>query len=328
MGKSSGKKRAWGDERKIVFSGYHVKIQPEVLTLFPQFEKIGFTKKTRSVNSMANLKLKRANNVVSEKSRKRMKAGMAWLRRAARWKTVQDLYGGKQWYFKMTFFTLTISAENPDKSTTEIKADLLEPFLAYARAHLGLGSYIWKAERTEAGTLHFHFVCDTFILSYALRKSWNRLQRKKGYLEGFYRRYGHYNAPCENIRAISDQSTIDSEIGKYVAKSDDQGELIEGRLWGCSYNLSEAIDTKEFIENGTPAMEIVNEWSKMMRAHEVQVINKNDGSIFSPCTLFFPEVNDWMKKSLEPIKRLYDLAIISIRNAYIPTQYHGYKISY
>jgi hypothetical protein len=61
----------------------------------------------------------------------------------------------KMVYFKLSFLTLTLSAEQAlcDKSITK---DLLAPFIRHYRYLKLMNNYVWKAEKQKNGNIHYH----------------------------------------------------------------------------------------------------------------------------------------------------------------------------
>lgn len=181
--------------------------------------------------------------------------------------------------FYLNFITLTLSSEQIH-SDNEIKSLLLEPFLNTMRQKWQVTHYVWRAEKQENGSLHFHIVTNRFIPWNELRNSWNACQQKLGYItryrdnqkawhrEGFkYRpelsknwdkaaQYKSYkdgllhdwnNPNSTDVHSLRFIKNVASYFVKYLTKQE-QSANIEGRLWGCSYNLSNLEGVRTFDE--------------------------------------------------------------------------------
>lgn len=186
----------------------------------------------------------------------------------------------------LNFITLTLPSEQIH-TDNEIKSDLLEPFLNTCRQKWKVSSYIWRMEKQKNGNTHFHLITDRFIWWNELRNMWNRHCERLGYVtryrdnqiawhkEGYIfnpafspklsnaRQYHNYkegiacdwNNPnstdVHGLRTIIDAT---SYLTKYITKTD-QSDNIEGRLWGCSSNLTR-IRGAEIFADGDASDEI------------------------------------------------------------------------
>lgn len=176
---------------------------------------------------------------------------------------------GRSGNYFLSFTTLTLSSKQIH-SDNEIKRDILEPLLNEMRKKWKVSNYIWRAEKQQNGNLHFHIVADRFIWWSDLRDSWNYYQERLGYVtryrehqkeihaNGFnyrpelapkwnkaaqYKAYKaglhcDWNSPnSTDIHSLKTITSVRSYICKYITKSE-QSQDISGRLWGCSYELT------------------------------------------------------------------------------------------
>jgi hypothetical protein len=204
---------------------------------------------------------------------------------------------GRSGNYFLNFITLTLSSSQIH-TDNEIKRNILEPFLNEMRKRFKVSSYIWRAEKQENGNLHFHVLSDRFIWWNDLRNSWNYFQERLGYVtryrvsmlafhaEGFRLRKDLQNkwpiskqlhawregvrtdwqspnsTDVHSLRSIGD---VRSYLTKYITKSDD-GSDIQGRLWGCSYNLTNLTGAVEFAEG-----QISSDLDKLMESDKVKI---------------------------------------------------------
>jgi hypothetical protein len=186
---------------------------------------------------------------------------------------------GRAGNYFLSFITLTLSSDQIH-SDYEIKRNCLEPFLNEMRKRWKVSNYIWRAEKQANGNLHFHIVSDRFIWWNDLRNSWNYYQERLGYVtryrdaqkawhrDGFkcrknllkqwsresqYKAYksglrNDWNSPnSSDVHSLKTITSVRSYICKYITKSE-QSQDIAGRLWGCSYELTNLKGAQEFAD--------------------------------------------------------------------------------
>ena len=167
-----------------------------------------------------------------------MKNSINWLLLAAPKKWVFQKSTNKRFQFKINFITLTLPTSDQKHTDTYIKRELLHPwFMSMAYSH-NLRNYIWKAETTKNGTIHFHITTDTFIHHKDLRKTWNKQLERNDYIDQFEAKFGHRNPNSTDIHAVKNVRNLGAYMCKYLAKNDETRRAIVGKLWGSSYNLS------------------------------------------------------------------------------------------
>jgi hypothetical protein len=186
---------------------------------------------------------------------------------------------GRAGNYFLSFVTLTLSSQQIH-SDNDIKRDILEPFLNDCRKRWKVVNYIWRAERQENGNIHFHLITDRFIWWNDLRNTWNYFQERFGYVSryrvamqkfhanGFQiredlkskwsisRQYAawlqgirsDWNSPnSTDVHSLKSIVSVRSYITKYITKPDETAP-IEGRLWGCSYGLTNISGARTFAE--------------------------------------------------------------------------------
>jgi hypothetical protein len=204
---------------------------------------------------------------------------------------------GRSGNYFLNFITLTLSSSQIH-TDNEIKSFILEPFLNEMRKRFKVSSYIWRAERQENGNIHFHIISDRFIWWNDLRNSWNYFQERLGYVsryrlsmqefhkEGFRVREDLQNkwpvhkqlsawkhgsrtdwtSPnSTDVHSLRSIGNVRSYLTKYITKSDDNSD-IQGRLWGCSYNLTKLSGSIQFADG-----EISSELSILIEDNRVRV---------------------------------------------------------
>ena len=96
-----------------------------------------------------------------------------------------DMRNGKQLYnFRCSFITLTLPAKQRH-TDTYIKQQCINQFLVEIRKNYGVTNWIWKAELQKNDNIHFHLIIDKYIDFQALRRRWNRITEKLGYVTAY-----------------------------------------------------------------------------------------------------------------------------------------------
>lgn len=221
---------------------------------------------------------------------------------------------GRTGSYLLNFITLTLSSEQIH-SDNEIKSLMLQPFLDELRKKRKVSNYIWRAEKQENGSIHFHLVADRFIWWNDLRNMWNFYQQKLGYVsryrgnqilwhhEGFkarpelYRswplaaqlrayqdgiRHDWHSPNSTDVHSLKTITSVRSYIRKYITKSDDT-QVIQGHLWGCSTGLQNLKGARTYAQGS-----IADELDILAKAKGVKFIKSDYFSViyFDPILLY------------------------------------------
>lgn len=130
-------------------------------------------------------------------------------------KSVFDASINRHVRFKVNLITLTLSSpqQHPD---SYIVKNLLEPFLRIIRNKLKGFLYFWKAEKQDNGNIHFHITSNRYINCFALRRIWNKVQCKAGYLSWQALR----TTNSTDVHAVKNVASLSSYICSYLSKKD------------------------------------------------------------------------------------------------------------
>jgi hypothetical protein len=219
---------------------------------------------------MQRAQIKQYSGAMTVGSRKRLTRAVNLLCQAAKPKWVLNPITGQLQYHRLSFITLTISCEKII-STKEAYENLLKPFLSWLRDTKKVKTYIQKLEFQERGQPHYHITTNAFIPYDEIKKVWNSLQRKAGYLDEYAKKHKHFNPNSTDIHSVKNKRNMASylvkELGKtinakrlkakeIVANMVEAGEITEeqrkefedqytgeemkamGKVWDCSNNLS------------------------------------------------------------------------------------------
>jgi hypothetical protein len=189
--------------------------------------------------------------------------------------------------FSVNFITLTIHNFGQFVPAKEAHKQVFEAFLRWCRETQNVTMYLWKAElqakREDVTQLHYHLTTDTYIDKDELEAKWNDLQRRAGYLENFYTRFGHYNPPSTKVHALykkrdpvayikkeilnyadfvethvnkliepaielADNGYYNPEIIAEITKEVQNKFTVGGKVWDCSLNLKKIKPHEEIAE--------------------------------------------------------------------------------
>jgi hypothetical protein len=143
----------------------------------------------------------------------------------------------KEFLFRVNFITLTLPAAQGDITDADLKKKCLKPWIEYWKEKLPGMSYVWRAERQGNGNLHFHLLTDRYIHYKDIRDSWNRCLKHTGLIESFFQRNGHRDPNSTDVHAVKAIRNLAAYMVKYMSKKEEEGQIVQGRLWDCSKNL-------------------------------------------------------------------------------------------
>lgn len=223
------------EKRKIVESETHYKPDFDVVQFFkiaPHYSAtynriLYHTPPDRAYSLPKN---NRAIGIFSRHSRTRLVSSINWMLFLSQRKWVWSKSDHKGFYFKVNFITLTLS-DVQSHTDTYIVTHMLQPFLKWiARSH-NAWNYVWKAEAQDNGNIHFHITTNKFIHLSEIRKKWNSLQLKHGYMS----RYNAGNKDCNpnstDVHAVKNETELAMYMGKYFSKNDVPAKEITCFKW-------------------------------------------------------------------------------------------------
>lgn len=162
------------------------------LTSYPALSvsPVGLTAYRISCDSQGNSPLKnlgirppvehQEKGFLSKKGQKSIRNAVYWFLYSVDKNLIIEGRGKK----KVGFLTLTLQSKQVH-SDKEIKSKCLNQFLTELRFDYNVKKYIWKAEKQENGSLHFHILTDTFLPVLEIREKWNRIIGKLGYVHAY-----------------------------------------------------------------------------------------------------------------------------------------------
>jgi hypothetical protein len=100
---------------------------------------------------------------------------------------------GKKFMFRIAFITLDLPSQQIH-TDNEIKKLCLNSFLLELTRYHNVKNYLWRAEKQKNGNIHFHLIIDKFVLYNVLRKRWNRIVNKLGYVDRYRNNQQNFHA--------------------------------------------------------------------------------------------------------------------------------------
>lgn len=125
-----------------------------------------------------------ANGIISPRARKRLMAAVEWLMLISKQKTVFNHKLNRYFTFNLSLVTLTLPAQQ-FHSDLYIKKYMLNEFLTMLRKSHYVENYIWKAEKTLKGNIHFHIVIDKYIHYKDINRLWCNVLNTHGYIDKY-----------------------------------------------------------------------------------------------------------------------------------------------
>ena len=217
---------------------------------------------------------------VSDITKRKIARAIDYLVYMARPKRLPYTKHGKGLLFRLNFITLTLSSSQIH-TDNEIMSGIFRPFLMALSRKWKVNNYIWRAEKQVNGSIHYHIITDKFIPWNELRNVWNRCQQNLGYVtryrenqvlwhrEGFRFRpelspkwnrsaqLKAYHEGCRHdwnspnstdVHSLRLLSNVKAYFVKYMTKSEQSAD-IQGRLWGCSRQLTRISGARVAVYN-------------------------------------------------------------------------------
>lgn len=180
-----------------------------------------------------------ANGIVSKNARRKMSNALDYLLLMASPKSGQLPKTGKKFQFRIVFITLDLPSKQIHTDNV-IKSKCLNSFLIELTRYHNVRNYIWRAEKQKNGNIHFHLIIDKFILYNELRKRWNRIVNKLGYVDRYAENQKEFHK--DGFRLRPELTT------KWTAKQQYQAYLTGIKSHWTSPNSTD-IHSVKFIQN-------------------------------------------------------------------------------
>lgn len=149
------------------------------------------------------------NERAAWRSRQNALEAAGWLWLSSRFRYV-DLPRGKVVPFRMAMWTLTIPEPMPEIAARRA----LSSWWTWARNVSGVRSYLWVAELTKRGRVHFHALVNDWVDVDAARGAWLRALQREGCAVGLRK------APGKLVRVdnVTTAKSANGYVSKYIGK--------------------------------------------------------------------------------------------------------------
>jgi hypothetical protein len=145
---------------------------------------------------------------------------------------------GSTYKFRLSFITLTLPSPQGSISDKEIKRGPLRVFIQKMGRRYGMYNYVWKAEKQKNGNIHFHITTDVYIPWWKIRDNWNDCINRLGFVDRYQEKHGKKTPNSTDVHSVRNVKDLAAYMVKYMAKKNKEGQKIEGKVWGCSKNLT------------------------------------------------------------------------------------------
>jgi len=125
---------------------------------------------------------------LSKHSKRRIISKVNWLALNSKERNVKLNNGHVIKNFKISIITLTLPTKLKHTGK-ELTRKGLNQFLTTMRKKFGFNNYVWKAELQENGNIHYHICADKVIHYRIIRKYWNAILSKLGYISAYQRKF-------------------------------------------------------------------------------------------------------------------------------------------
>jgi hypothetical protein len=194
---------------------------------------------------------------VTESTRKRIATAIDIFLQISPVRTIHNPITNRSQRFQLSFITLTISQPEPVEASEGHKA--LKVFLQHFRRPWHkrkmsetMKTYVWKAEVQKRGQLHYHLTTNVFLHAIEIRRVWNDIQKKRGWLDSFQKAYGKWDANSTDVHSVKKIGDVGRYLTKYIAKQEYRQSpanpeagfpallepvRLDAKVWGCSEDL-------------------------------------------------------------------------------------------
>lgn len=211
--------------------------------------------------------------------------------------------------FRCAFVTLTLPAKQVH-TDVEIKKECINQFLIELRKNYGVQNWIWKAELQKNENIHFHLIIDQYIDFQALRRRWNRIIEKLGYVSDYQKKMQSLSLSAYHaMRNVYKETDFNTSKNAYAqGKKDnwknpnsvDVRSVLSSKMLGAY--LAKYIAKDVFIEDLTEdeisrGQAFGRIWSRSYSLVQLD----NNGSI---CAIEFKQFLSYLNSGVKEVKKI------------------------
>lgn len=322
-------------------------VKPTYAVLMPAWQNTSKSRTLLQRQSEINLIDNKHEGKLSKKSITKLRNSINWLVASSKKKKVYSEKRKRHYYFKVNFVTLTLPSSVQYISDHKFKSVLLHNFINQMRYRYGLKNFVWKVETQENGNIHAHFTTDTFLPWDGVRFVWNRILIKndlmheytnkhlamsfddynktynaegKHDIEVVRKRYekgvseGWQNPNSTDVHAVYKVKDIAAYLATYMSKKEEGRRAITGRLWSCSYSISEA--NKQYISMPYDYDPIVIDemYNSTFTTLPIEIKDKETGEMFKIGEMFTYRPEEVKKIKNTRFAEFYKKILFKIRH--------------
>lgn len=139
---------------------------------------------TQDINLSFLRSTRKNNGFLSDHAKRKLFRSLDYLIITSERKKVYSKIQSKYVIFRIVFVTLTLPAKQRH-SDKEITNNCFNQLIIELKKYHNVKSYVWRAEKQENGNIHYHLLINEFVEWSELRKRWNRIVNKLGYIDEY-----------------------------------------------------------------------------------------------------------------------------------------------
>jgi hypothetical protein len=203
-----------------------ITIHPDRICLYREVKWIPIKKCSNSIDienseledvNQAFLHSKRKNNgFLSITAKKKLFKAIDYLMATSEKKKVYSKVQSKYITYRIVFVTLTLPSRqvHTDK---EITNTCLNQLFTELKMYHNVKRYVWRAEKQANGNIHYHILFNQFVEWSELRKRWNRICNKLGYVDEYQRTMKEfYSKGFRPSNNVNDKRTVEQQRKAFV----------------------------------------------------------------------------------------------------------------
>jgi hypothetical protein len=121
---------------------------------------------------------------ISANGDRRLSKAIDWFYYLTPKQKINNIKDDRSFNYKLAMLTFTLPCSQI-QDDLYIKKYLLNGIMSRLRAKYQINNYIWKAEKTQKGNIHFHLLVDKWINYKDINYNWNSLLKEHGYIQQY-----------------------------------------------------------------------------------------------------------------------------------------------
>src|SRR4030042_275543 len=167
-------------------------------------------------NELFTKSARKNNGYLSSHAKRKMNKSIDYLLVTSDRKKVYSKVQKKYVSFRIVFVTLTLPSKqiHTDKEITNKCLNQL--FVELSKYH-NVKKFVWRAEKQDNGNIHYHILISEFVEWSELRKRWNRICNKLGYVDRYQEKMKEfYKDGFRPSKNENDKRTIEQQRKAFI----------------------------------------------------------------------------------------------------------------